>query len=125
MNETNGTSDVAVTRPDGRTAAGREAKRLAETADQAARAAARAKAVEASRYHDALALPEVSGAIRAASSARARRDSVSGKLCGGSVAVSVQLLAELESELSTAQQSLFSTFEKHPVLRNADLAALL
>lgn len=106
-------------RIDGRTAAARQAKAAA----QMERAAAQRQAKQDAAFHALLGRSDIKLALATFENAKARRDSVSRKLVGGSSFVTVSDLAPLEEDLASAASVLVDLAAAFPLLRSHPLVA--
>lgn len=91
-------------------------RRKRATASDQARPTPRLSSIEERQYEAALTASDVYTALRDYEGAVARRDSISRKLCGGSLAVTVADLAHQEDALVTAKKVLAQLARRTPIL---------
>lgn len=87
------------------------------------RAISKLPSIEERQYEAALEAPEVKTVLFAHEAAQARRDSISRKLCGGSVAVTVEDLARSEEALANATEALKQMVRYRPILERHPVIA--
>jgi hypothetical protein len=87
-----------------------------QSSDRAPFSVEKVRQREDDAYFRLLERPEVSGPLSALERAQAVRDSVSRKLCGGSHAVTIDLLSQWENQLAETKAAMIELVHQYPLL---------